>query len=216
IELELEFRIQLQPGANLQPGRDDETDGTVLAPERAPEREAVLSQRQVEPRALERPAPVVLESVRVEAARVLADRHASTLAQHGKPLVKLRLVGDVLALPGLARAGEDDGRRHPRELARHRSLAPFRRERLDLELEPGHLVEEPHRVSPYPRAAERPRRCRRGCAPRARNRRPGREPRRPATRRLTAARRRRLGTEVRRLPPTTPGLPVTGSTFIRR
>src|SRR5439155_10718254 len=76
VELELELRIQLQPGANLQPGRDDETDGTVLAPERAPEREAVLSQRQVEPRALERPAPVVLESVRVEAARELADRHA--------------------------------------------------------------------------------------------------------------------------------------------
>src|SRR5947209_2353028 len=148
IELELQFRVQLEPGPDLESRRDDEAHRTVLASERPAEREAVLAQREVEAGALERPAPVVLEAVLVEAARVVRERHASALAERREAVVRLRLVGDVLTVAGLARAHEDHRRRHAREVGRHGRLTPLRRERLDLELEPAHRVVERHPCHP--------------------------------------------------------------------
>ena len=60
VELELELRVVVEPRPDLEPRRDDEAHGPILAADHGAKRQAVLAQGEVERGALERPAPVVL------------------------------------------------------------------------------------------------------------------------------------------------------------
>ena len=158
VELELELRLDLEPPIRRGAGRDDEADGTLLAPERLAEAELVLPEREIEERALERPAPVILPGVvlriaapkleLVEMARDVLEAPCPREHQIGRHVVVIvGAVGDVLALAGRAVALEHDRRRNARPARRRLRLAPLERVAVDLDLEPGHGVPERHTAS---------------------------------------------------------------------
>src|SRR5581483_5085697 len=60
VELELELGSDGEPALRSRSGRDDETGGTLLAPERLAEPELALPKREIQGGALERPAPIAL------------------------------------------------------------------------------------------------------------------------------------------------------------
>jgi hypothetical protein len=137
-------RVLVEPRPDLQPRRDDEPNGPILTSDCGTERQPSLAQRQVERRALERPAPVVVQPVRLDLLRVLVERHPPAPLERRKVVMELGLVRNVLPLPNLAISGEDDGGRHANELARDGRLTALGRESIDLELELADVVVERH------------------------------------------------------------------------
>ena len=119
----------------------------VLQSENLAERATGLPQGKIKRRALERPATVVLETVGIELGRVLRDRRSPELTQPWKVVVRVRGIGHVLTLAGLAEPLQGDGRRHACEVGRHGRLTSLRAELVERQFEPGDGVVETHRVT---------------------------------------------------------------------
>ena len=154
VELQLELGRGLEPGESVAAGRDDEAHRPMLAPERVAEAEAVLPQREVERRTLERPAPVVggcvhprLPLEETEAFERRRERAESGLARWvelGEPVVVLGRVGHVLPTPLRTAAAQHDRCGHTRELRRHVDRPSLGPEPVRDQLEPAQSIPMRH------------------------------------------------------------------------
>ncbi len=156
VELELEGGVQLEVGADLRAGRDDEAHRPVGAADGGAERAAGLAEREVERRAFERPAAVVgcgvlLRLLRpqlelVEPRGVAGERLRSGELELRRKVVVIRGgVRHVLALAGEPVAGQLDGRRHARPVAAgNGKLAPRERVAVDLNVQACERIPEGH------------------------------------------------------------------------
>ena len=110
VELELEPWRDREPAVGRGAGGDDEADGTLLAAERLAEAEPALAEREVERGALERPAAVA-DGQLLGAVEPVGEVREAPRPRELEPgrhaVVQVRLVGDVLALAGLARSRRD-------------------------------------------------------------------------------------------------------------
>ena len=153
VELEAEGRIEGQPRVEplrgrrvAEPSRDDERHRPRLAPDRVAERPVGLAQREVESRAFESPAPVVV--VRVLGGLRIEERQRREVLGEGvegpragerevwpaflESIVLFSVIGDVLADPLLAASLKPDDRRLAEEIGARLQLEQVERVLLDL------------------------------------------------------------------------------------
>ena len=175
VELEAQVRVVREPAGDrgdrrriAHPRRDDEGDRAELAADHVGQRGARLAQREVERRALERPAAVEAVDLavgragreEVERPEVLGEAVEGPVAgqRQGRAVLLLgelerALVGDVLADTLLAAALDPDHGGEALEAARDRLGQPFEFVAVDREGQAGDALVGAHRVQPTEPAA---------------------------------------------------------------